>query len=509
MPQPFPFNVGVIHIIGIGGIGMSGYAEILHNLGYKVQGSDQTDNANVQRLRDLGIAVHIGHDAKNVMDDKGHPASVVVKSTAVKDTNPEIIAAHANEIPVIPRVDLLAELMRAKWCVNISGTHGKTTTTSMIGHVLEKAGLDPTVINGGIINAYGSNTRLGASKWMVVESDESDGTFAQLPSVASVITNIDPEHLDYYGDFDSLKDAFVQYAHNLPFYGVLVACIDHPVVEELLPRFNRRTITYGFSPKADLQAVNIKTTPQGLTFDLKVNNPKLDKFPTEITGISLPMFGKHNVLNALSAFGVGHDAGIPAEKIAAALAQFSGVKRRFTITGTVKGVTIIDDYGHHPVEIAAVLRAGRDALDGATPRADGSKGKIIAVIQPHRYTRLANLFDDFAKCVADADEVIIAPVYEAGETPITGINRDTLVEAIRKLGKQQVSALDKPEDLAALIHARAQEGDFVICLGAGSITKWANALPDELAALHTARTSACKTGNDKKGGACPPPSDIS
>ena len=506
MPQPFPFNVGTIHIIGIGGIGMSGYAEILHNLGYKVQGSDQGENANVQRLRDLGITVHIGHDAANVVDDQGNPASVVVKSTAVKDDNPEIISARVRDIPVIPRVDLLAELMRAKWCVNISGTHGKTTTTSMIGHVLEKAGLDPTVINGGIINAYGSNTRLGASKWMVVESDESDGTFAQLPSVASVITNIDPEHLDYYGSFDKLKDAFVKYAQNLPFYGVLVACIDHPVVEELLPRFNRRTITYGFSDKADLQAVNVVTTPAGLSFDIKVNNPKLDKFPTEITGIKLPMFGKHNVLNALSAFGVGHDAGIPADKIVAAMGQFAGVKRRFTITGTVNGVTVIDDYGHHPVEIAAVLRAGRDALDGATPRADGSKGKIVAVIQPHRYTRLQNLFDDFAKCVGDADEVIIAPVYEAGEKPIEGINRDTLVAAIKKLGKNVV-ALEKPEDLAGLVAARAQSGDFVICLGAGSITQWANNLPRDLAALMPATETKRKVANGKNGGQ-PPSSDI-
>ena len=503
--QPFPFNVGTIHIIGIGGIGMSGYAEILHNLGYKVQGSDQSDNANVQRLQALGIKVHIGHAAENVLDDKGEPASVIVKSTAVKDSNPEIVSARVRDIPVIPRVDLLAELMRTKWCVNISGTHGKTTTTSMIGHVLEKAGLDPTVINGGIINAYGSNTRLGTSKWMVVESDESDGTFSHLPSVASIITNIDPEHLDHYGDFEALKDAFVDYAHNLPFYGVLVACIDHPVVAELLPRFNRRTITYGFSDKADLQAVNVKTTPQGLTFDIKVNNPKLDKFPTEITGITLPMFGRHNVLNALTTFATGHDIGIPHEKIVAALSQFAGVKRRFTITGTVNGVTIIDDYGHHPVEIAAVLKAGREALDGAET-ATGKKGRIVAVIQPHRYTRLQNLFEDFAKCAADADEVIIAPVYNAGEQPIDGINRDTLVEAIKKTGKQNVRALEKPEDLPALIAATAKPGDFVICLGAGSISQWANALPDQLAAIHQANQPR-KTVNGK-GGACPPSSDI-
>jgi UDP-N-acetylmuramate--alanine ligase len=506
MPQPFPFNVGTIHIVGIGGIGMSGYAEILHNMGYKVQGSDQSDNANVQRLQAMGITVHIGHDAGNVLDEQGNPVTVVVKSTAVKDANPEIIAARGHNIPVIPRVDLLAELMRAKWAVNISGTHGKTTTTSMIGHVLEKSGLDPTVINGGIINAYGSNARLGGSKWMVVESDESDGTFAQLPSVASVITNIDPEHLDFYGDFDALKDAFVAYAHNLPFYGVLVACIDHPVVEELMPRFNRRTITYGFSDKADLQAVNVRATPQGLCFDIKVNK-RLEKFPEEIRNVQLPMFGRHNVLNALAAFGTGHDIGIPAEKIVSALSQFAGVKRRFTITGTANDVTVIDDYGHHPVEIAAVLKAGREALEGAAT-ATGTKGKIVAVIQPHRYTRLANLFDDFARCAAEADEVIIAPVYTAGEAPIDGIDHKALVAAMKKAGHANVTALEKPEDLAALIHARANPGDLVICLGAGSITHWANALPAELAALNDAAPPAQKRKTANGKGACPPSSDL-
>lgn len=506
MSQHFPFNVGTIHIIGIGGIGMSGYAEILHNLGYKVQGSDQGDSANVQRLQALGIKVHIGHTGDNVRDDKGEPCSVIVKSTAVKDSNPEIVAANELGIKVIPRVDLLAELMRAKWCVNISGTHGKTTTTSMIGHVLEKSGLDPTVINGGIINAYGSNARLGGSKWMVVESDESDGTFTHLPSVASVITNIDPEHLDHYGSFDALKDAFVAYAHNLPFYGVLIACIDHPVVEELMPRFNRRTITYGFSDKADIQAVNVRTTTSGLTFDIKVNNPRLDKFPADIKDVRLPMFGRHNVLNALTTFAAGHDIGIPADKIAAALSQFAGVKRRFTITGTVNGVTVIDDYGHHPVEIAAVLKAGREAQEGAAAEG-GKRGRIIAVIQPHRYTRLSNLFEDFTKCAMDADEVIIAPVYTAGEQPIDGINRDTLAEAMRKTGKC-VSTLDKPEDLAALIAQKAQPGDFVICLGAGTITQWAANLPRELAALPPAAAAPRKAANTGRNGACPPSSDL-
>ena len=499
MKKTFPFNVGSIHIIGIGGIGMSGYAEVLHNLGYQVQGSDQSENANVQRLRKLGIRIAIGHDADNVLDEQGNPASVVVKSTAVKDDNPEIVSAKDKDITIIARVDLLAELMRTKWGINVSGTHGKTTTTSMIGHVMEKAGLDPTVINGGIINAYGTNTRLGESKWMVVESDESDGTFSHLPSVASVITNIDPEHLDHYGDFEALKDEFVAYANNLPFYGVLVACIDHPVVEELLPQFHRRTITYGFSDKADIQAINVRTSPDGLTFDIKFNDPRLVNFPQEIKNVKLPMFGKHNVLNALTTYGIGHDIGISAEKITSALAKFQGVKRRFTTTGIVDNITIIDDYGHHPVEISAVLKAGKEAIAGVPG------GRIIAVVQPHRYTRLASLFDDFSKCLADADEIIIAPVYAAGEQPIEGINRDTLIDAVKKTGKTAVRALDKPEDLPAMIQKTARPGDFVICLGAGSITQWANALPKELARL---TGKELKVANGQQGNKCPPSSDI-
>ncbi len=476
MKQTFPFALGTLHIIGIGGIGMSGYAEVLHHLGYKVQGSDQSENANVLRLRALGIRVLIGHDAKNIATDKGDLVSVVVKSTAVKNTNPEIMAAQEKGVPVIPRVELLAELMRSKWCVNVSGTHGKTTTTSMIGHVLEKGGMDPTVINGGIINAYGTNTRMGSSNWMVVESDESDGTFAKLPSVASIITNIDPEHLDYYGTFSVLKEAFVAYVHNLPFYGIAVACIDHPVVKELLPRFQRRTITYGFSEGADVRAVNMKTTPDGLTYDIQFSE-KLANFPREIKNVRLPMFGPHNVLNSLTTFAVGHDIGIAADKIAASLAKFSGVKRRFTTTGIVNDITIIDDYGHHPVEIAAVLKAARDAVTGK------GSGRIIAVMQPHRYTRLSSLFGQFAECFELADEVVIADVYTAGEEPIAGANKDALVAAVAKKGKS-VRGLDTPADLAKVVHELAKPGDFVICLGAGNITQWAYALPKELEELY-------------------------
>ena len=488
MEQAFPFNIGTVHIIGIGGIGMSGYAEVLHNLGYKVQGSDQAESANVLRLRALGVRVMIGHAADNIYDEKKALCSVVVKSTAVKETNPEIIAAQKNNVPVIPRVEMLAELMRSKWCINISGTNGKTTTTSMIGHVLEKTGLDPTVINGGIVNAYGTNTRMGASHWMVVEADESDGTFAKLPSIASIITNIDPEHMDYYGTFDKVKEAFVAYAHNLPFYGFVVACIDHPVVAELIPQFQRKTITYGFSDKADIRAVNMRTTPDGLTYDVQFN-PRLSHFPREIKDVKLPMFGPHNILNSLTAFAVGHELGLRAEKIADALAKFSGVRRRFTTTGIANNITVIDDYGHHPTEIAATLKAGRDAISGK------GNGRIIAVVQPHRYTRLSSLFEEFCTCFANADEVIVADVYAAGEEPIAGVNRDALVSGIKKQGKSAVHALATPQALAAMVYKIAKPGDFVICLGAGSITQWAYALPKELE--HLSGTGVKKANGTK------------
>lgn len=472
MTKNFPFPIGIIHIIGIGGIGMSGYAEVMHHLGYQVQGSDQAESANTKRLAEQGIRIMIGHKPENLGD-----AAVVVISTAIKKDNPEVIAAKADKIPVISRMDLLSELMRGKWCVNISGTHGKTTTTSMIGHVLEQAGLDPTVINGGIINAYGTNTRLGQSRWMVVESDESDGTFAHLPSVASIITNIDPEHLDHHGDFAQLKKAFVEYAHNLPFYGIVIACIDHPVVKELMPQFGRRTITYGFSDEADVQAVNIRATPNGQVYDVKINDPELAVDTGDITDVRLPMYGRHNVQNSLSGFALAAALSIPAEKTIKAFGSFAGVKRRFTTTGIVNDITVIDDYAHHPVEIAAVLKAGHDAVSGR------GKGKIIAVMQPHRFTRLQNLFGDFANCFADADHIIISDVYTAGETPIAGIDRDHLVAAIKKTGKQNVTALASPQELPQLIKDIAAPGDFVICLGAGSITHWAYELPDALEQL--------------------------
>lgn len=475
MKQAFPFNIGTVHIIGIGGIGMSGYAEVLHNLGYKVQGSDQSENANVLRLRALGVRVSIGHAPENIYDEKNALCAVVVKSTAVKETNPEIVAAHKNNVPVIPRVELLAELMRSKWCINISGTHGKTTTTSMIGHVLEKTGLDPTVMTGGIINAYGTNTRMGAGQWMVVEADESDGTFVKLPSFASIITNIDADHLDYYGTFDKIKEAFVAYAHNLPFYGFVVACIDHPVVAELLPQFQRKTITYGFSENADIRAVNVETTPEGMAFDIQFSK-RMVHFPREIRGVKLSVYGAHNVLNSLTSFAVGHELGLTSGDIAAALTKFSGVNRRFTIVGTVNGITIVDDYSHNPGKVAAAIKAARDIA------AAKKKGRIIAVMQPHRYTRLSTLFDQFCNSFEEADEIIIADVYSAGEEPIPGVNKEALVGCLRKNGKS-VHTLENPQALAPLIQKIAKPGDFVLCLGAGTITQWAHALPKELEQL--------------------------
>lgn len=467
--KTFPFPIGTVHIIGIGGIGMSGYAEVLHAMGYDVQGSDLSDSANVQRLKNLGIRVFISCDAKNVEN-----ADVVAKSTAVKDDNAEIIAAHGQHIPVISRVDLLSELMRTKWCINVSGTHGKTTTTSLIGHVLEYARFDPTVINGGIINAYGSNTRMGSSNWMVVEADESDGTFTKLPSVASVVTNIDPEHMEYYGSFDAVKEAYIEYARNLPFYGAAIVCIDHPVVRDIIPQFHRKTITYGFSDDAMIKGSNLKTTEAGLAFDVIVED--LDKTLT----VHLPLFGTHNAQNALAAIAAGLQVGIDIDMILLALSKFSGVKRRFTLTGVANGISVIDDYGHHPAEISAVLKAAREAL---TAR---KGGRVIAVMQPHRFSRLQSLFDEFARCFIDADTVIIADVYAAGEKPIAGITKEALASAVRKSGKADVQILDDPQKLPALVLQVAQSGDMVVCLGAGSITHWANKLPQELMALQPA-----------------------
>ncbi|HLY58621.1 MAG TPA: UDP-N-acetylmuramate--L-alanine ligase [Stellaceae bacterium] len=465
MRKAMPLEVGTIHFVGIGGIGMSGIAEILRNLGYSVQGSDAVENANTQRLAALGVKVTIGQRAENI-----DGAQVVVISSAIRAENPELAAARARMLPVVRRAEMLGELMRLKWSVAVAGTHGKTTTTSMVAALLDAAGLDPTVINGGIINAYGTNARLGAGDWMVVEADESDGTFVRLPATIGIVTNIDPEHLDFYKSFDAVQAAFDSFVTNIPFYGFAALCLDHPAVQGMIPRVSdRRIVTYGFSPQADVRAVNVVANAMGATFDVVLTDRRSGAQRT-VEGFRLPMFGLHNVQNALAALAVATEMGLDEQVLRTGLAGFAGVKRRFTRTGISRGITVIDDYGHHPVEIAAVLSAARQA----------TQGSVIAVVQPHRYTRLAALFDDFCRCFNDADTVLVADVYPAGEAPIAGIDRDALVEGLSARGHRHALALGSPADLAPMVADLARPGDFVVCLGAGSITHWANALPREL-----------------------------
>jgi UDP-N-acetylmuramate--alanine ligase len=466
--RALPLSIGTIHFVGIGGIGMSGIAEVLHTLGYSVQGSDISESGNVQRLRKIGIPVAIGHDAANLGN-----AQVVVISTAVPRENPEVVAARAKLIPVVRRAEMLAELMRLKWSIAIGGTHGKTTTTSLIAAVLEGAGFDPTVINGGIINAYGSNTRLGAGDWMVVEADESDGSFLRLPPVITIVTNMDPEHLDHWGTREAMEAGYRQFVGNIPFYGFAVLCIDHPAVQQMIPALSdHRIITYGFSPQADVRAERIISDRNGAVFEVRFADRTTGR-ARRMGPFKLPMLGNHNVQNALAAIAVATEMEIGEGQIKAALAGFAGVKRRFTNTGTSGGITVIDDYGHHPVEIAAVLKAARQA---------GARD-VVAVVQPHRFTRLQTLFEEFCTCMNDAGTVIVADVYAAGEAPIEGVNRDALVEGLRARGHRSVVPLTDPAHLAEMVHAIARHGDYVVCLGAGNITAWANALPAELAIL--------------------------
>ncbi|MCZ6764596.1 MAG: UDP-N-acetylmuramate--L-alanine ligase [Alphaproteobacteria bacterium] len=466
-------DVGIIHMVGIGGIGMSGIAEALNGLGYEVRGSDIADSANVKRLRGLGIDVTVGHQAENVAD-----AAVVVISSAVRPDNNEVAAARERKIPVVQRAEMLAELMRLKQSIAVGGTHGKTTTTSLIAAVLDGAGADPTVINGGIINAYGTNARLGTGDWLVAEADESDGTFVKLPATIAVVTNIDPEHLDHYGSFDALRDAFASFVANIPFYGFAVLCADDPEVQGLIARLtDRRIVTYGFSPQADLRAVEVAYAADHMTFDVEIAG-RDEAAPTVLPGWHLPMLGDHNISNALAAIALAVELGIEAKKIKKALAGFGGVKRRFTLVGEVGGIKIIDDYAHHPVEIAAVLNAARNALEK-----DGAKeasGRVVAVFQPHRYSRVESLFDEFCTCFNDADTVLVADIYPAGERPIDGIDRQALVDGLQAHGHREVISLAGPEELAPLIARTAAAGDMVVCLGAGSITAWAEALPAAL-----------------------------
>ncbi len=465
----FPLPLGAVHFVGIGGIGMSGIAEVMHNLGHQVRGSDLVENSNVRRLRKLGIEVCVGHDARNLGD-----ASVVVVSSALPADNPEVQAARAARIPVVARAEMLAELMRFRPSVAVGGTHGKTTTTSLVAAVLHEAGLDPTFVNGGVINAHGTNARLGTGAWTVVEADESDGSIARLPATVAVLTNIDPEHLDHYGTFEALLDAFRSFVKQVPFYGVAVLCVDHPEVRRLAAAVtDRRVVTYGFAEHADVRAVNVRADARGMHFDVLLRPEAFgdcgNRFD-RIDGMSLAMPGRHSVQNALGAVAAGRAIGIAPGSIRKGIRGFGGVRRRFTRVGEAHGVAVVDDYGHHPVEIRAVLAAAR----GIT------QGKVVAVVQPHRYSRLQALFDDFCQAFDDAGAVIVADVYAAGEPPIKDVDRDALVSGIRAHGHPCVHALSAPAALPAVLAPLVAAGDTVLCLGAGDITQWAAGLPAAL-----------------------------
>jgi len=467
--RPTPFDLGPVHFVGIGGIGMSGIAEIMLKIGYQVTGSDAKASANTERLEMQGATIFIGHDAAHVTEG----VCALVYSTAVKQDNPEMVEARRRRIPLVRRAEMLAELMRLQFSIAVGGTHGKTTTTSLVAALLDAGGLDPTVVNGGIINNYGTNAKVGDGAWIVVEADESDGSFLRLKSTLAIVTNIDAEHLDHWGDFDAVKKGFCDFVENIPFYGFAAVCIDHPEVQALAARIdNRRLIPYGVSPQAEVRCANIEFGPDGAVFDVIFSPQDVEPFTWE--KIKLPMTGNHNVANATAAIAVARELGISEDAIRKGLAGFGGVKRRFTTTGVVDGIRIIDDYGHHPVEIAAVLRAARQVV---------GSGRVIAVVQPHRYTRLRDLMSDFSSCFHDADTVIVADVYSAGEAPIEGVNKVALVEGLHRFGHRSVVALDAPAQLPELVKAEAKPGDLVVLLGAGDITQWAYALPGQLEAM--------------------------
>jgi UDP-N-acetylmuramate--alanine ligase len=465
-----PLDIGIIHFVGIGGIGMSGIAEILHNLGYKVQGSDLAENSNVKRLRDKGITICKGHAAENLGD-----AEVVVLSSAIKEDNPELIRAKELMLPIVQRAEMLAELMKLKWSVAVGGTHGKTTTTSMVASLFDAAGLDPTVINGGIINSYGTNARLGSGDWLVAEADESDGSFTKLPASVAVVTNIDPEHMEYYGSFDALRQAFLAFVENIPFYGFACLCMDHPEVQALAARVsNRFVITYGFNIQADVKAINITSDKNGSYYDVEVSSHiSGQEEPMIIKGFHLPVNGRHNVQNSLVPLAIGIKMGFSEDVLKKTVASFSGVKRRFTKTGEVEGITVIDDYAHHPVEIEVVLNTAREVSDG----------KVIAVFQPHRYSRLQDLFEGFSTCFNNADVVIVADVYGANEEPREGVNKEALIDSLRSHGHRHVLALPSVDELAKIVCDIAEAKDMVVCMGAGNITSWAYELPNQIKKL--------------------------
>ncbi len=461
-----PLDVGPLHFIGIGGIGMSGIAEVLLTQGYDVQGSDLRASDITRRLAAMGARIHIGHDAAHLAG-----AEVVVISSAVKPGNPELDEARRLKLPVVRRAEMLAELMRLKSNIAVAGTHGKTTTTTMVATLLDAGGFDPTVVNGGIIHRFGSNARMGQGEWMVVEADESDGTFNRLPATIAIVTNIDPEHMEHWHTLDNLRQGFHDFVSNIPFYGLAICCTDHPEVQALVARINdRRVITYGFNAQADVRAVNLRHENGGARFDVVLQSEG-----RHLEDLELPMPGDHNVSNALAAIAAARHLGMEPEAIRAALAGFAGVNRRFTRVGEVDGITIIDDYGHHPVEIAAVLRAARDAIS------DRPGARVIAVHQPHRYSRLSSLFEDFCTAFNDADVVGITNVYAAGEAPIEGADRDALVDGLLAHGHRRALSVADRDGLVPFVRAEARPGDMLVCLGAGSISSWAHDLPARLA----------------------------
>lgn len=470
-----------IHFVGIGGIGMSGIAEVLFNLGYKVSGSDVIESANIKRLRELGLMIHLGHDATNITH-----AQIVVVSTAVSKENPEVLAAKQQGIAVVQRAEMLAELMRLKFSVAISGTHGKTTTTSLMAALFDEAGLHPTIINGGILNAYHTNARLGSGDWVIAEADESDGSFTKLFPTFAVVTNIDEDHMDFYKDFDDIRKAFSTFLERIPFYGAAIMCVDHPEVEKMAKTLlDKRVITYGFSKDAHVRGVNIVQTPEGTSFDVDITpsshaslyrqeNIAVTLLPRRIKNLFLPMVGMHNVQNVLSVVAMALELGFSDAVIKNALSHFKGVKRRFTQVGQCHGMTIIDDYAHHPVEIQTTLKAARQA----------TTGRVIAVLQPHRYSRLNAFFEDFVHSLDLADIAIIAPVFSAGESPLEGVNSTTLAQRMHALG-HNVYEITEQSDLAPLLRHIGQPGDLILCMGAGSITYWAASLPQELETMTT------------------------
>ena len=475
MTANLPLSIGVLHFIGIGGIGMSGIAEVLKALGYNVSGSDIIENSNVIRLRKFGIKISIGHKKINVID-----AKIIVVSSAIDEKNEELLAARELKIPIVHRSEMLCELMRLKWSVAIAGTHGKTTTTSIISSLLYSGGFDPTIINGGIIKNWESNARLGKGDWMVVEADESDGSFNKLIPTVAVLTNIDPEHLDYYGSVSNLEKAFQDFISSIPFYGFKVLCIDHPAVQNLIPlNKDRRLLTYGQSTSADVRAVSIKFTEGHSSFDLILSDRMICRRKVW-HNVKLPMLGIHNVLNCLAGIAVALEMGIPENLIRNSLVEFKGIKRRFEIKGKSNcGITVIDDYGHHPIEIKYALSAARELAKNK---------KVIAIVQPHRYTRLKELFEDFCSCFNDADIVYVSDVFSAGEKPISDFNKNTLASGITDHGHQNVLTLNDPKFLAKSICKVSDSDDIVILLGAGSITNWSNKLVDE---LNECRESKC------------------